>query len=178
MIEQQKNLDTACFEVNESGRILSSNRRFCRMFGFEESEIVWHYITDFYRHRFGCGLDHLGQDLFYQLRIIHLTQHHFVARMRNRKGRSFKCSITREVVQDAEGRVSFKCFVSKLGDAESVKIPEVSETAKSMVFVVKCAHCGNQVRVNTLAETRMRVLCDYCAAKAYPDAFNLKTAQM
>ena len=37
--------------------------------------------------------------------------------------------------------------------------------------------CGDQVRVNTLAETRMRVLCDACAAKAYPEAFNI-TAQV
>lgn len=169
MIEQQNNLDMACFEVNESGRILSSNRRFCRMFGFEESEIVWHYITDFYRY-------HEEWDALRN--CSDLTQHHFVARMRNRKGRSFKCSITREVLQDAEGRVSFKCFVSKLGDAGSVKVPQVPETSKSMVFVVKCAHCGNQVRVTSLAETRMRVLCDYCAAKAYPEAFNLKAAQM
>jgi hypothetical protein len=32
------------------------------------------------------------------------------------------------------------------------------------------------MRVNSLAETRMRVLCDGCAAKAYPEAFNLKAA--
>ena len=47
-----------------------------------------------------------------------------------------------------------------------------------MVFINKCAHCGEQVRVNTLAETRMRVLCDNCAAKAYPEAFNLAAAQV
>ena len=48
----------------------------------------------------------------------------------------------------------------------------------SVVFISKCAHCGEQVRVNMLAETRMRVLCDNCAAKAYPEAFNLAAAQV
>ena len=37
MTENENSLDIACFEVNQSGRILSGNKRFCRMFGFNES---------------------------------------------------------------------------------------------------------------------------------------------
>ena len=48
MIEMNTNQETACFEVNEHGRILSGNRRFCRMFGFDENELRWHYLNDLY----------------------------------------------------------------------------------------------------------------------------------
>jgi len=168
MIDLENNNEVAYFEVNEHGRILAGNRKFCRMFGYDESEIVWHYITDFYRHMKdwndfrNCG---------------NLTQHHFVARMRNRKGRSFKCSITRDVLQDSEGRVIFRNSINRVGENEVAKISEVAEN-RSMVFVAKCAFCGEQMRVNSLAETRMRVLCNHCAAKSYPEAFNLKAAQV
>jgi hypothetical protein len=49
-------LETACFEVNEHGRLISGNKRFCRMFGFKsEDEVMWHYVTDLYRHEKGMG---------------------------------------------------------------------------------------------------------------------------
>lgn len=169
MIEQQKNLDAACFEVTEHGRIISGNRRFCRMFGYEEAELPWHYITDFYRHREEWDLFRSCDDQ---------TQHLFVARMRNRKGRSFKCNVSREILQNEEGRVYFRCFVSRIGDADAEKLPSQVANDRTIVFVTKCAHCNEQVRVNTVAETRMRVLCDSCAAKAYPEAFNFKAAQV
>ena len=165
MIDLKNNLDIACFEVNQHGRIISGNRRFCRMFGYSEAEIVWHYITDFYRHREEWELFRNCDDM---------TQHHFVARMRNRKGRSFKCEITREILQDAEGHVTFRSYVSRMGET---KVPEIhEESTRTVVFMTKCAQCNCQMRVNSLAETRMRVLCDGCAAKAYPEAFNLKAA--
>ena len=34
MMEGDNKIDVAYFEVNAHGRILSGNRRFCRMFGF------------------------------------------------------------------------------------------------------------------------------------------------
>ncbi|WP_407444671.1 PAS domain-containing protein [Fibrobacter sp.] len=169
MIEQQNNIDMACFEVNEHGRILSGNRRFCRMFGYGEDEIMWHYITDFYRYK-------KEWDAFKN--CDNLTQHHFVARMKNRKGRSFKCSISREVIQDEEGRIVFRNYVSRVGEDSNVVVKEAPVQTRSVVFVAKCGYCGNHVRVNTLAETRMRVLCDTCAMKAYPEAFSIKAAQM
>ena len=168
MIDAENKIDVASFEVNQHGRILSGNRKFCRMFGYSESEIVWHYITDFYRYlkEWETFRDCADQ-----------TQHHFVARMRNRKGRSFKCTITREILQDAEGKITFRSYVCKLGEESAAQIPESATESKSVVFVTRCAHCASQVRVNTLAETRMRVLCDHCAAKAYPEAFNLAAGQ-
>lgn len=169
MIDNENNLDIARFEVNQSGRILSGNKRFCRMFGFSESEVVWHYITDCYRYR---------GDWETFSSCENLSQTKFVFRMRNRKGRSFKCSLSREVVQDANGKITFRNTVSRLGEPVLAKeVPHIEES-RSVVFINKCAHCGEQVRVNTLAETRMRVLCDACAAKAYPEAFNLAAAQV
>ena len=46
----ENSIDLAYFEVNQHGRLLSGNRRFCRMFGFEPSELPWHYVTDLYRY--------------------------------------------------------------------------------------------------------------------------------
>lgn len=165
MTDFENKLDVACFEVNEHGRILSGNHRFCRMFGYSETEVVWHYITDFYRYLKEWEAFRDCSDL---------TQHRFVARMRNRKGRSFKCCIAREIVQGDDGKIFFRSYVTRLGEKQADKLPEaeIPET-HSVVFLSKCVHCGGQVRVNTLAETRMRVLCDCCAAKAYPEAFNL-----
>ncbi len=168
MIDHENYNEEAYFEVNEHGRILTGNRKFCRMFGYDESEIVWHYITDFYRH---------AKDWNDFRSCDNLTQHHFVARMRNRKGRSFKCSITREVLQGADGRITFRNSINRIGENEVAKVSEIGET-RSVVFVAKCAFCGEQMRVNSLAETRMRVLCNTCAAKSYPEAFNLKAAQV
>lgn len=169
MIENENTFDVACFEVNQSGRILSGNKRFCRMFGFSESEVAWHYITDCYRYR-------ADWEMF--SRCDNLSQTKFIFRMRNRKGRSFKCCLSREIVQDAEGRVTFRNTVSRLGEPEEAQVATPIAENHTVVFITKCAHCGGQVRVNTIAETRMRVLCDHCAAKVYPEAFNLKTAQM
>ena len=107
MMEGDNKIDVAYFEVNAHGRILSGNRRFCRMFGYSESEVVWHYITDFYRY--------LKEWEDFR-DCVDEARHSFVARMRNRKGRSFKCSVTREVVQDSEGHVTFRSYVTRLGE--------------------------------------------------------------
>ena len=131
--------------------------------------MVWHYITDCYRYR---------GDWETFSSCENLSQTKFVFRMRNRKGRSFKCSLSREVVQDANGKITFRNTVSRLGEPVLAKEAPHIEEGRSVVFINKCAHCGEQVRVNTLAETRMRVLCDACAAKAYPEAFNLAAAQV
>ena len=169
MAENENNLDIARFEVNQSGRILSGNKRFCRMFGFNESEVVWHYITDCYRY-------HGDWEMFSSCE--NLSQTKFIFRMRNRKGRSFKCCLSCEIVQDADGKITFRNTVSRLGEPVLSKEQAPVADTRSVVFISKCAHCGEQVRVNTLAETRMRVLCDNCAAKAYPEAFNLAAAQV
>ena len=168
MTENENSLDIACFEVNQSGRILSGNKRFYRMFGFNESEVTWHYITDCYRYPRDWELFSNCSDL---------SQNKFVFRMRNRKGRSFKCCLTREIVQDAEGKITFRNTICRLGEPEIAQAAAPVAENRSVVFITRCAHCGDQVRVNTLAETRMRVLCDACAAKAYPEAFNI-TAQV
>jgi len=163
-MNQHDNLDMACFEVNQSGRILSGNKRFCRMFGFSESEVVWHYITDCYRYRGDWELFSNCENL---------NQNKFIFRMKNRKGRSFKCCLTREIVQDSEGKITFRNTISRLGEPELAQAETPVAENRSVVFITRCAHCGEQIRVSTVAETRMRVLCDNCAAKAYPEAFNI-----
>jgi len=168
MIEQKNNLDVACFEVNEHGRILSGNRRFCRMFGYEEAELIWHYITDFYRHAADWESYRNCEDM---------GERHFVARMRNRKGRSFNCNIRREVCVATDGKITFRNTICRVGESEVNT--EVAETPvnRKVLYVAKCAHCGNHVRVNSIAETRLRTLCDDCASKVFPEAFGMKAAQ-
>ena len=157
-------IDLACFEVNEHGRLLSGNRRFCRMFGFEPSELQWHYVTDLYRYV--SDWENFRRD----------TQSaRFNARMKNRRGRSFDCCIVREVFQNEDGEVIFRNTVRKMGE---VKAQQEHTVPLSVVFVTKCSDCGAQIRVGSAPETRLRMLCNQCAAKAFPEAYYSKTAQV
>jgi PAS domain S-box-containing protein len=157
-------IDIACFEVNEHGRLLSGNRRFCRMFGFEQSELQWHYVTDLYRYV--SDWEKFRRD----------TQSaSFTTRMKNRRGRSFECCIVREIYQNQEGEVIFRNTIHKVGERKAVVTPTVP---LSVVFLAKCSDCGAQIRVASAPETRFRMLCNQCAAKAFPEAFYRKSAQV
>lgn len=171
MIEMNTNQETACFEVNEHGRILSGNRRFCRMFGFDENEIRWHYLNDLYRYH---------KDFVAFLSGTDATNCNFVAKMRTRKGRSFKCSITREAVQDAYGKVRFRSTVRKMVAGEATATtPAVENVApSSVVFLAKCDHCGCQIPVARARGIKLSTLCSDCARKVYPEVYELKTAQV
>lgn len=163
MTTNEKNtIDLATFEVNAQGRLLSGNKRFCRMFGFEESEVQWHYVTDLYRH---------VKD-WEEFRNA-AEGDRFEARLKNRKGRSFDCMIVREVFQNDAGEMCFRNVVLRKG--ESVAAP-VGENKLAMVYLARCSHCGCSVRVSNMGETRLRMLCDGCAAVAYPEAYHLKEA--
>ena len=170
MIDINNNQETACFEVNEHGRILSGNRRFCRMFGFDEKEIRWHYLNDLYRYQ---------KDFETFLSATDTTRCSFIAKMRTRKGRSFKCYITREAMQDAQGRLSFRNTVRKLVGGESIaaSAPE-TQVASSVMFLAKCDHCGVQIPMSGTHRIHLTTLCRDCARNAYPEAFELKTAQV
>ncbi len=158
-------IEMACFEVNEHGRLLSGNKRFCRMFGFDESEIQWHYVTDLYRHVKDWENFRTAAE-----------QNSFVIRMKNRKGRSFSCNVVREMIQKPSGEIIFRNTVHRQGEA--VDADAVVSTPSSVVFIAKCAHCGEHIRVNSVAETRMRMLCNACAAREYPEAYHAKEARM
>ena len=116
-------IDIACFEVNEHGRLLSGNRRFCRMFGFEPSELPWHYVTDLYRHvddweKFRRDTENAS----------------FTTRMKNRRGRSFDCCIVREIFQNADGEVIFRNTIHKIGEGKGY-VPQT--VPLSVVFLAK-----------------------------------------
>ena len=170
MIDMNNNQETACFEVNEHGRILSGNRRFCRMFGFDESEIRWHYLNDLYRYQKDWEAYRSGNTML---------NCSFIAKMRTRKGRSFKCYITREAMQDQQGRLRFRNVVRKLveGEALAATAPE-TKVASSVVFLAKCDHCGCQIPMSGTHRIHLTTLCRDCARKAYPEAFELKSAQV
>lgn len=161
---EKNTIELACFEVNIHGRLISGNKRFCRMFGFEESEVQWHYITDLYRHA-------KEWDEFRSAPEGSC----FEARLRNRKGRSFDCTIVREVYTGADGEICFRNVVQRKGEQVEVKPAETHGT--TMVYLAKCAQCGGHIRVANMGETRLRMLCDSCAAQAYPEAFHVKEAK-
>lgn len=161
MITAEKNtIELACFEVNEHGRLISGNRRFCRMFGFEESEVQWHYMTDLCRR---------AQD-WIVFRDADVADS-ICLRMKNRKGRSFNCRLFRNVRQDDAGRIIFQTTVHRVGEVIN-SLQAVAPQKQTLVFLAKCAHCGDQVRVQTAGETRLRQFCNRCAAQFYPEAFD------
>lgn len=167
MIAIEKNtIELACFEANEHGRLLSGNRRFCRMFGFQESEIQWHYVTDLCR-KAGDWESFCNSENPDSMNM----------RMKNRKGRSFSCRLFRSVKQDDQGNLVYSTTVHRVGDS-MVERAVVSNEKDSVVFLAKCAHCGAQIPVATAGEARVRMMCDRCAATEYPEAYNLRSAQV
>ena len=122
MITTESMIDQAFFEVNEHGRLLSGNKRFCRMFGFEESEVPWHYVTDLCRF--------IGDWDAYR---VNMTKVSFSIRMKNRKGRSFMCNLVREIFQKPDGEIVFRNMVSKVGENKTNLA--VDTAPLSMVFI-------------------------------------------
>jgi PAS domain S-box-containing protein len=80
--------------ANNAGRILTANKRFCKMFGFEQSEIKWHYLRDLYRHE-----DELNRIL----KNIPENEEVLQTKMRNRAGRCFPCVLVRRATKTTEG---------------------------------------------------------------------------
>lgn len=164
MIESNT-IEMACFEVNEHGRLLSGNKRFCRLFGFSDAEVQWHYITDLCRHAKDWEGFKKAAD-----------QAVFEVRMKNRKGRSFCCKVVRQTVLMPTGEIVYRNMLCRKGEALSAMATATSSL--SLVFLGRCGRCGAQIRVGTAAETRLRMLCDTCAAQAYPEAYHVKEGQM
>lgn len=159
-------MDFACFEVSEHGRLISANKRFCRLFGFCESEIPWHYVTDLCRY---------VQD--WENYKNTADQNCFVIRMKNRKGRSFNCDVVRETIQKPNGEIVYRNMVRRKGDADAA-FGDIQTTSLSVVFLGRCGSCGEHIRVRTAAETHLRMLCDTCAAAVYPEAYHVREGQM
>ena len=159
-------MELACFEVSEHGRLISANKRFCRLFGFSESEIPWHYVTDLCRY---------VQD--WENYKNTADQNSFVIRMKNRKGRSFNCDVVRETILKPNGEIVDRNMVRRKGEAAGA-LEIVQTSSLSVVFLGRCGGCGEHIRVRTAAETHMRMLCDNCAAAAFPEAYRVREGQM
>ena len=77
--------------------------------------------------------------------------------------------------KDADGEVIFRNTIHKIGEGKGY-VPQT--VPLSVVFLAKCSDCGAQIRVASAPETRLRMLCNSCAAKAFPETFYGKTAQV
>ena len=89
----------ATVTVNRSGRILSADKMFCRMFGFKPSECKWHYICD-------CVG---GVESWAHIRDNLITGD---IRAHSRNRRAFRCSIA-PVIEIIEGKQAYTCKFTK-----------------------------------------------------------------
>ncbi|MDR1759081.1 MAG: PAS domain-containing protein [Fibrobacter sp.] len=103
--------EIALCEINKHGRLLSANHRFCRMFGFHAEDIPWHYMNDLYRYEEDwknyCDMPSFSGDC------------RFITRLRNRRGRSFKCLILRTVIQNEDGQVIYRNQIEKVSEVSA-----------------------------------------------------------
>lgn len=173
----EKNPEAACI-VNTHGRLLAANQRFCRMFGFQNEEAQWHYLSDLYRHA-------SEWKLFRESANDSDEQRHFVARLRNRKGRSFKCRIARQSVVNDEGKLIFVNSIAKIDSPRDAVLPlaENGHTTIRQLYFNSCAEChrvqdavGQWIMPDSSRSQPRRPqrphYCPDCAAKLFPGVFD------
>lgn len=172
----EQNEEAACV-VNAHGRLLAANGRFCRLFGFENDEPVWHYLSDLYRHE-------TEWKLFKASAAAPDEERHFVARLRNRKGRSFRCKLTRKAQLDSEGRLVYVNSILKIVSPRDAVLPRTEgiRPAAAQIFFTACASChkvkdglGNWIESSPAASirtSRQSNYCPACAAKIFPGVFD------
>jgi PAS domain S-box-containing protein len=108
MSSEKKDKVARC-EINETGRILNANKKFCKMFGFALDEPMWHYICDLYRYS-------KDWETFRLMTQEESDNQTFLVRMKNRRGRSFKCSILRTTRIDENGSLIYSNEITRLSD--------------------------------------------------------------
>lgn len=123
--------------TNSFGRLLGANRRFCRMFGLDQDEVIWRYLHDFHRRindweHFRSNLERYGD--------VHAA----MLRLKHRKGRSFLCMVSSTRFVSAEGKVCYRMYIQKLAPnavavQQKVKQPDSSDT---VVYLMVCHGCG------------------------------------
>lgn len=115
-------------EINEFGHLLTANNRFCRMFGFAENEIPWHYIKDLYRYPqdWETFKKHSPED---SARLC------FFVRLKNRAGRSYKCSMECLSRQNDNGSWIHRIEIAKVDSAEELG-GSVSKDFRSLTCAV------------------------------------------
>ena len=121
-----ENKENACCEINPHGRLLSANKKFCRLFGFSAEEIEWHYIRDLFRYE---------QNWSAFIKNTAAQTAHFIVRLKNRKGRSFIASISRET-GTCGGKTVFYSTIRKI--SELAEVPEATEVLKEPEFEPDC----------------------------------------
>lgn len=104
--------EPASCEINFHGRFLSANKRFCRLFGFSEGEVEWHYLRDLFRYE---------RDWDDFIRESANPPKSFVVRLKNRKGRSFLAKVFR-TASSLDGKKVYRNTFQKIpGESEKSK---------------------------------------------------------
>jgi PAS domain S-box-containing protein len=171
MMTQDLQEEVAFCEVNEHGRLLNANKRFCRLFGFDENDVAWHYVKDLYRHD-------KDWDAYQKCSPERGSNIRFVARLKNRKGRSFKCSISRDVYQDDSGRIIYRNRIQKVLESSkdtSDILTGPSSSESSFVYLAKCVSCAKQLKISAShRDSRLPIYCPECAAVSFSNHFQSK----
>lgn len=107
--------EVASCEINDHGRILSANRPFCRLFGFSEAMVEWHYLQDVFRFD-------ADWNSFVQSPAAKTA--HFIVRLKNRKGRSFIASISREAEWES-GKAVYRNSFRKISDVSDANVEDL-----------------------------------------------------
>jgi len=169
--------EAACV-VNSHGRILGANGRFCRLFGFTKDETIWHYLPDLYRHESEWKIyrEATGDDT---------TERHFLARLRNRKGRSFKCMVTRTPLLSPDGQTIFLNAIAKIVSTRDAIAPrsEATRPTATQIFFTICSGCSRvkdgsgewilsaEAQTTRPRRSRQSHYCPDCAARLFPGVF-------
>lgn len=174
--------DCACLS-NAHGRLVAGNRKFCKLFGFSEEEVEWHYLVDIYRNAADWQVVRNHVELYGELR-------NFCVRLRNRRGRSFFCKLERIPVSMPDGSLLYLTTMLKLAtvrsnDKDLLDVRRLRELASQgnhgLVYLVTCHSC-QKVRdthgawiplphgsARNSVSRRLPEYCPQCAARLYPE---------
>jgi len=160
--------------MNSHGRLLSANRRFCRMFGIALEDVAWRYVLDFHRNE----NDWLG---FQRTMESHGMVSAYMVRMRHRKGRSFPCLVQSIRTIGDDGMVRYETMIQKVEVNSSCAraIPvSTQELAGSLVYLTVCHDCGKvkdaqgqwmvPLRPVAMRGLRNPNYCPECSAHLFP----------
>jgi PAS domain S-box-containing protein len=172
----EKNSEAMCVS-NYHGRILDANRRFCRLFSMDD-EFQWNFLLDLHRRK------NDWEQLQEYVEKYGAVSHYYT-RMKNRKGRSFHCMVSRERILE-NGEI---IYISRIQKVDALKkqqyVPnqdftaEVNDSLKGvMIYLHACEYCdrvqdgmGNWVipgaQTIQAAGKSGRHVCPQCAKEHY-----------
>ena len=117
-----KSEKSAFCEINVHGRLLAANQKFCSLFGYKAQEVEWHYIRDIFRY---------SKDWTAFIHKATSKAAHYIVRLKNRKGRSFMASISRDAIE-INGKIVYRNTFQKIKDSAEHPAKDCSLTEQEL----------------------------------------------